>query len=325
MGNAHFFPELESYASGRLQVDPVHEIYWEECGRPDGIPMLFVHGGPGAGCSAFDRRFFDPERFRIVLVDQRGCGRSRPGGEFVNNTIDLLTADFETIRELRGIGRWHVFGGSWGSTLGLFYAQQHPERILSLTLRGIWLLRDHEIRWWLYEKGWLQPELWQRFAAELPESERDNLLEGYWRRLTGPDRAVALSAAKAWSIYEGSSCTLLPNAEFTGMFADEHLAWCLARLEAHYMRNERFKPDTLLLDRVPRLRHIPAFAVHGRYDIVCPVKNLVDLSAAWPELDRKIVPDAGHSPHEPGITRELVAATNRIAATGNPLRVRRCG
>jgi proline iminopeptidase len=320
MANPHFYPPLEPYTSGRLKVDSIHEIYWEECGRQDGIPVLFVHGGPGAGCSSFDRRFFDPARFRIVLVDQRGCGRSTPAGELANNTIDRLAADFEKIRALRGIDRWHVFGGSWGSTLSLYYAQQYPERVVSLVLRGIWLLREHEIRWWLYELGWLQPELWQRFAEELPESERGDLLEGYWRRLTGPDHAAALSAAKAWSIYEGSACTLLPNPEFAGMFAQEHMAWCLARLEAHFLRNQRFQPDTLLLDRVPLIRHIPAYAVHGRYDIVCPVKSLTDLAAAWPELDWEIVSDAGHSSHEPGITRELVAATNRIAASGSPVR-----
>ncbi len=322
MANAHFFPAIEPYNSGRLQVDAVHSVYWEECGWPDGIPILFVHGGPGAGCSAFDRRFFDPAKFRIVLVDQRGCGRSRPLGELTNNTIDHLVADYEQLRAQLGIERWHVFGGSWGSTLSLYYAQQHPERMLSLVVRGIWLLRDFEIHWWFYELGNLYPELWQKFVADIPESERGDLLEAYWRRLTSPDRAVAMSAAKAWSIYEGSSCTLLPNPEFSDMFANEDLAWSLARLEAHYMRNVRFQPDTLLLDRVGRLRDVPAFAVHGRYDVICPVKNLVDLKDAWPELDWEIVPDAGHSSHEPGITRELVAATNRIVATGSPVRAK---
>jgi proline iminopeptidase len=320
MANAHFYPPLSPYASGMVAVGGPHTLYWEECGNPHGVPILFVHGGPGAGCSEFDRRFFDPARFRIVLVDQRGCGRSRPQGELTDNTVAALAADFERIRALRGIERWHVFGGSWGSTLSLYYAQEYPRSVLSLVLRGIWLLRAHEIHWWLYELGWLFPELWQRFVSELPEAERGDLLEGYWKRLTGPDRAVALSAARAWSIYEGSACTLLPNPEFAGMFAQDDLAWCLARLECHYMRNERFRPETLLLDRVPRIRHIPAFAVHGRYDVVCPVKNLTDLAAAWPELDAEIVPDAGHSSHEPGITRALVAATNRIAATGSPER-----
>jgi proline iminopeptidase len=321
MANEHFYPSIEPYVSGLIQVDDPHEIYWEECGTPDGIPILFVHGGPGAGCSEFDRRFFDPARFRVVLVDQRGCGRSKPLGELRDNSPDHLVADFERVRVDRGIDTWHVFGGSWGSTLGLYYAERHPERVRSLVLRGIWLLRDSEIRWWLRDVRWIQPELWRRFAEHLPESERDDLLEGYWRRLTGSDREAALAAARVWSVYEGSSCTLLPNPEFAGMFAEDAAAWSLARLEAHYFRNVRFAPDTLLLDQVDRIRHVPAFAVHGRYDIVCPVRSLDDLRRAWPELDWEIVPDAGHSSHEPGITRELVAATRRIAETGSPVRV----
>jgi len=320
MANEHLYPAIEPYASGLIRVGDQHEIYWEECGTPDGIPMLFVHGGPGAGCSEFDRRFFDPARFRVVLVDQRGCGRSKPLGELRDNSPDHLVADFERVRVDRGIDTWHVFGGSWGSTLGLYYAERHPEGVRSLVLRGIWLLRDPEIRWWLYDIRWIQPELWRCFAEHLPESERDDLLEGYWRRLTGPDREAALAAAREWSVYEGSCCTLLPNTEFPDMFAEDAVAWSLARLEAHYFRNVRFSPDTLLLDQVDRIRHIPAFAVHGRYDIVCPVRSLDDLRSAWPELDWAIVQDAGHSSHEPGITRELVAATRRIAETGSPVR-----
>jgi proline iminopeptidase len=320
MANEHFHPEIEPYASGTLRVDAPHELYWEECGNPDGVPILFVHGGPGAGCTPFDRRFFDPTAFRIVLLDQRGAGRSTPRGELEGNDPDALAADLERLREARGIDRWHVFGGSWGSTLSLHYAEEYPDRVLSLVLRGIWLLRDDEIRWWLYELGMIQPELWGMFTDLIPEDERGDMLEAYWRRLTGDDRETALAAAKAWSVYEGSSCTLLPNEEFSDMFADPDLAWSLARLEAHYFRNVRFDPDTKLLDRAERIRHIPAFAVHGRYDMVCPVKSFVDLRRAWPELDGVIVPDAGHSSHEPGITRELVAATARIAETGTPVR-----
>jgi proline iminopeptidase len=320
MANEHFYPEIEPYASGTLKVDEPHELYWEECGTPDGIPILFVHGGPGAGCTAYDRRFFDPEHFRILLLDQRGSGRSRPHGELSNNTIDHLVADFERLREERGIEQWHVFGGSWGSTLGLYYAQEHAARVLSLVLRGIWLMRDSEIRWWLEDIRNIQPELWRTFAEHVPESERGDLLEAYWRRFTGADREAALAAARVWSVYEGSSCTLLPNEEFADMFDDPDTAWSLARLEAHYFRNVRFRPETLLLDRVGRIRHLPAFAVHGRYDVVCPVRSLDDLRNAWPELDSVIVPDAGHSSHEPGITRELVAATQRIAETGSPVR-----
>ena len=320
MANEHFYPPIEPFAKGTLRVDTPHELYWEQAGEPDGIPILFVHGGPGAGCSEFDRRFFDPERFRVVLLDQRGSGRSRPHGELGGNTADHLVADFEALRRELGIERWHVFGGSWGSTLALHYAETHPERVLTMVLRGIWLMRDEEIRWWFYDLGQIQPELWSAFASLVPESERGDLLEAYWRLLTGDDREAALAAAKAWSIYEGSACTLLPNPEFADMFGDPDMAWSLARLEAHYIRNARFTPRTLLLDRVGRIRHIPAFAVHGRYDIVCPVKSLHDLKAAWPELDGVVVPDAGHSSHEPGITRELVAATRRIGETGSPKR-----
>ena len=206
------------------------------------------------------RRFFDPSRFRAILFDQRGCGRSTPAGELRDNDIDHLVGDIEMLRESLDIETWHVFGGSWGSTLSLYYAQQHPERVRSLVLRGIWLIRDEEIDWWLYKIRYIQPELWRPFAEHLPEAERGDLLEGYWRRLTGPNRDQALAAAKQWSIYEGSCCTLLPNEEFSAAFEEEEMAWNLARLEAHYFRS-RFDPDTLLLDRIDRIRHIPTFVV----------------------------------------------------------------
>jgi len=320
MVNEYFHPVLEPFDSGHMAVDEVHSIYWEQCGNPDGIPILFVHGGPGAGCSLTDRRFFDPKQFRAILVDQRGCGRSTPAGDLSNNTPDHLVADFESLRVKLGIEKWHVFGGSWGSTLGLYYGERHPECTLSLTLRGIWMLREGEVDWWFDQLGWIQPELWKEFAEHLPEDERGDLLENYWRRLTGDDHEVAMAAARKWSVYEGSSCTLLPNEEFAGAFAEDAMAWNLARLEAHYFRNNRFEPDDLLLQQVGRVRDIPGFAVHGRYDIVCPVRNLIDLKDAWPELDAVIVPDAGHSSHESGITHELVQAMDRIAATGSPVR-----
>jgi len=320
MANEHFFPPIEPYESGTLEVDQPHRLYWEQCGNPEGEPILFLHGGPGAGCTETDRRFFDPECFRVVLLDQRGSGRSRPIGELSNNTMADTARDIELLRESLGIESWHVFGGSYGSTISLFYAQEYPQRCKSLVLRGIWLLREEEIDWWLYRVRMIQPELWNEFAEFIPESERDDLLEAYWKRLTGEDRELALEAAKQWSIYEGSCCTLLPNEEFTSHFADEDTAWAVARLEAHYFRNGKPDPDSLLLDRVKHIRHIPAFAVHGRYDIVCSVKNLIDLGQTWPELDCAISPDSGHSSHEPGITRELVAATNRIVQTGSPQR-----
>jgi len=321
MANEHFFPSIEPFDTGILQVDDPHELYWEQCGNPEGEPILFLHGGPGAGCSEHDRSLFDPQYFRIVLFDQRGSGRSHPVGDLNNNTMDHTVGDIEQLRVHLGIDHWHVFGGSYGSTIALYYAQEFPGRCKSLVLRGIWLLRQEEIDWWLYGIRMIQPELWQAFAGFIPEAERGDLLEAYWKRLTGADKDLALEAARRWATYESASCTLLPNEEFTSHFAEPDTAWAVARLEAHYFRNVKPDPDTLLLDRIDRIRHIPAFAVHGRYDIVCAVKNLIDLKAAWPELDWVISPDSGHSSHEVGITRELVAATNRIARKGSPVRI----
>ncbi len=318
MANEHFYPAIEPYRHGELKGDERHVLYWEECGNPEGEPVLFVHGGPGAGCSLDDRRFFDPAYFRIVLLDQRGCGRSRPIGELEANTTTHLIADFERLREKLGIDGWHVFGGSWGSTLSLAYAQEHPERCRTLTLRGIWLLRQEELDWWLYGMRLIQPERWREFSEAVPKAERDDLIEAYWRLLNGSDRAAALAAARSWATYEITSCTLLPNPEFASCFDEPEVAWAVARLEAHYFRNVRFDPDDRLLQRIERIRSIPAFLVHGRYDIICPVKSAFDLHWAWPESSLAVVDDAGHSSHEPGITRELVAATNRIRDFGDP-------
>ncbi len=320
MANEHFFPPIEPFATGTLKVSAPHELYWEQCGNPAGDPILFLHGGPGAGCSETDRRFFDPEHFRIVLLDQRGSGRSVPVGDITDNTMAHTAQDIEQLREQLGIKQWHVFGGSYGSTIALYYAQEFPERCKSLVLRGIWLLREEEINWWLYGIRMIQPELWREFAGFIPEEEQGDLLEAYWRRLTGTDRELALQAARHWAMYEISCCTLLPNPEFASHFDDPDTAWAVARLEAHYFKNVKPDPDSMLLDRVERIRHIPAFAVHGRYDIVCAIKNLIDLADKWPELNTAISPDSGHSSHEPGITAELIAATNRIVRTGDPRR-----
>ena len=312
------YPELEPFQSERLTVSPRHTIYFEQCGYPQGAPVLFVHGGPGAGCSTTDRRFFDPEAFRVVLVDQRGAGRSTPLGELTENTIDDLVADFERIRAQLGIEKWHVFGGSWGSTLGLYYAERHPERVLSLCLRGIWLLRQAEIDWWFYGLRNLAPALWRDFAEHLPEARRGDLLESYWQVFNGSDEQGARAAAKAWATYEGAACTLLPNPEFLGLLTNDETSWALARLEAHYFRNQRLTPDDRLLRDVSRIRHLPGFIVHGRYDLVCPLIGADDLHRAWPEASYVIVDDAGHSSHEPGIARQLVAAMDRVARTGSP-------
>ncbi|MCA8973681.1 MAG: prolyl aminopeptidase [Planctomycetes bacterium] len=319
MANPHFYPSIEPFTRGELAVDSPHVLYWEQCGRPDGEPILFLHGGPGAGCTATDRRFFDPEHFRVVLFDQRGCGRSRPVGELDGNSPQHLVADIERLRCELGIETWHVFGGSWGSTLALLYAEEHPAACRSLTVRGIWLLRDEEVDWWLYGMRLIQPERWREFAEHLDESARADLLEGYWQALCGDDRRAALAAAAQWARYEIASCTLLPNPEFVEHFADEEVAWAVARLEAHYFRNVRLEPHDRLLLRADRIRRIPTFIVHGRYDIVCPVKSAVDLHRALPGSGLVIVEDAGHSSHEPGITRQLVAATDRIRDTGSPV------
>lgn len=320
MANEYFFPPIGPFETGILEVDAPHQLYWEQCGNPQGEPILFLHGGPGAGCSEQDRCFFDPVHFRIVLLDQRGSGRSRPVGDLTDNTMAATARDIEQLREKLGIESWHVFGGSYGSTISLFYAQEFPGHCKSLVLRGIWLLREEEIDWWLYRIRMIQPELWQTFAGFIPEAERGDLLEAYWKRLTGADHDLALQAARHWAMYEIACCTLLPNPEFSSHFDNPDTAWAVARLEAHYFRNVKPDPDTLLLDRVDRIRRIPAFAVHGRYDIVCSVKNLIDLAGRWPELDTVISPDSGHSSHELGITKELVDATNRIVRTGSPRR-----
>jgi len=320
MANQFFFPPIEPFQTGRMEVDAPHVLYWEQCGNPDGDPVLFLHGGPGAGCSETDRRFFDPEHFRIVLFDQRGCGRSAPVGELSDNSMAATASDIEQLRQLLGIERWHVFGGSYGSTISLYYAQNFPQCCKSLVLRGIWLLRQEEIDWWLYRVNYLQPEIWKDFAGFIPAAERDDLLEAYWKRLTGDDQDQAHAAAKQWAMYETLCCTLLPNEEFASHFSQPDVCWSVARLEAHYMRNVMPDADSQLLDHVAEIRHIPAFAVHGRYDIICPVKSLLDLADAWPELDWTVAPQSGHSSHEPEITRELVAATNRIVQSGNPRR-----
>lgn len=296
---ADLYPPLEPYDSGMLALDDVHTMFWEACGNPHGVPALFLHGGPGGGCSPEHRRFFDPEKFRVVLFDQRGAGNSTPVGEVADNTTSHLVQDIETLRKYLGIGKWLVFGGSWGSTLALAYGQTHPERCLGFVLRGIFLGRASEIEWFLYGLRQIFPEPWRRFAEMLPREERPDLLRGYLKRLFDPDPRVHLTFARAWSEYEGSCSTLLPNPELVRHFADEALG--LARLEAHYFAHQCFLAPDQLLSNIYRIRQIPASIVQGRYDMVCPIASADDLARAWPGARYTVVGDAGHSVWEPSI------------------------
>lgn len=308
---------VEPLRSGRLLVDDLHTLYWETCGNPAGIPALFLHGGPGAGISPTSRRFFDPARYHTVLFDQRGSGLSTPLGEYRQNTTPLLIDDIERLREMLGIERWLVFGGSWGSTLSLAYAQAHPERCLGLVLRGIWLVSPPEIQWWLYGMRNIFPREWEAFAAQVPAEEQDDLLAAYWRRLASDDDAVHGPAAQAWSRYEGSCLQLRPEPDTVAAFGSNRIALGVGRLEAHYFRHGAFLQPRQLLNGVPRIAHLPAVIVHGRYDIICPVRYAFELADAWPAAKLHVVPDAGHSSMEPGIAAALVAATDAFAADGD--------
>ena len=310
------YPPLTPYASGMLETAGIHRIYWETSGNPDGIPVLFVHGGPGSGTSPNQRRFFDPARYRIVLFDQRGSGRSTPHGELTDNTTPHLIADMEALRHELDIERWLVFGGSWGSTLALAYAETHPDRCTGLVLRGIFLCRTSEIDWFLYGIRAFFPEVQRQLAEFIPPDERHDLLDAYHRRLVNPDPAVHHPAAYQWATFEASCSTLLPSSELVAAFGSEQTALSLSRIEAHYFVNHIFLPDNSLLDNVGRIRSIPAVIVQGRYDAVCPIVSADELARAWPEARYVIVPDAGHSAFEPGIARELVAACDRFADTG---------
>ncbi|HYH17150.1 MAG TPA: prolyl aminopeptidase [Azospirillum sp.] len=312
MPRSELFPPIEPFQTGMLPVDGLHTLYWEQCGNPRGVPVVFLHGGPGAGASPTHRRFFDPAHYRIIILDQRGAGRSAPLGEVRANTTELLVQDLEMLRQRLGVERWLLFGGSWGSTLALAYAQTHPDRCLGLILRGIFLMRRPEIDWFLYHMRVIFPEAWASFAGHIPESERGDLLEAYWKRLDSPDAAVRMAAARAWSVYEGACSSLLPSPELIAASGEDNHALGLARIEAHYFRANAFTPEDALLRNVGRIRHLPAVIVQGRYDIVCPIATADELRRAWPEADYHIVPDAGHSAMEPGIRAALVQATERF-------------
>jgi proline iminopeptidase len=310
------YPPITPYASGMMDTASLHRIYWETSGNPDGIPVLFVHGGPGSGTSPRQRQFFDPARYRIILFDQRGSGRSTPHGELADNTTPHLLADMEALRCELGIESWLVFGGSWGSTLTLAYAEAHPERCRGLVLRGIFLCRKSEIDWFLDGIRAFFPEAQRQLAEFIPANERDDLLIAYHQRLLNPDPAVHQPAAYQWATFEASCSMLLPNPELVAAFGRDKAALSLARIEAHYFVNNIFLPDNSLLANVGRIRHIPAIIVQGRYDALCPIVSADELARAWPEARYVVVADAGHSAFEPGITRELVAACTRFALTG---------
>ncbi len=309
------YPEIEPYRSGWLRVSAAHEVYWEECGNPRGKPALFVHGGPGAGADVRSRRFFDPRKYRIVLFDQRGCGRSRPHASLEENTTWHLVADMEQLRKHLAIERWLVFGGSWGSTLALTYAETHPKRVTELVLRGIFMLRDWETHWF-YQHGAnaIFPDRWEPYLAAIPRAERGDLIGAYYKRLTSRNRATQLKAAKAWSVWEGATSFLRINEANIANWNTDEFAIAVARIECHYFMNRGFfEREDQLLRNVRRIRHIPAVIVQGRYDVVCPMRSAWDLHKAWPEADFRVVPDAGHSALEPGNTHELVSATDRFA------------
>lgn len=309
-----FYPEIKPYQRHQIAVESPHELYVDESGNPDGIPVLFVHGGPGAGCGKYDRRFFDPEVYRIVLFDQRGCGRSRPHAELQSNTTQKLVEDIEVIRKTLEIDKWVLFGGSWGSTLSLVYAQTYPERVLGLILRGIFLCRPVDLRWF-YQEGAsrLFPDFWDDFIQPIPEDERHDMMSAYYQHLTSENQIQQMTAAKAWAGWEGKTATLKPCQEVVDSFTEPHRALSLARIEAHYFVNNAFLEENQILRDAHKLAGIPGFIVHGRYDVICPLDNAYALHKAWPGSELQIIREAGHASREPGIVDALIRATHEMA------------
>jgi proline iminopeptidase len=308
------YPEIEPFDSGLLKVSALHTLYYEQSGNPNGKPVVFLHGGPGGGTSPKCRRFFDPAIYRIVLFDQRGCGKSTPHADLTDNTTWDLVADIERLRGHLAIDRWQVFGGSWGSTLALAYAQTHPDKVTELVLRGIFMLRRWELEWF-YQKGCdaLYPDAWETYLNAIPEAERGDLMSAYHRRLTSTDPKTRTDAARAWSVWEGATSFLWQDPSHIESSAEDEFALAFARIECHYFVNGGFfEHDDQLLRNVDRIRKIPTVIVQGRYDVVCPLRSAWDLHRAWPEADLHIVQDAGHSAFEPGITHELLEATDRF-------------
>ena len=309
------YPPIEPYDQGFLAVSSLHTLYYEQCGNPAGKPVVFLHGGPGGGIDPIYRQYFDPSRWRVVLFDQRGCGKSRPYAELRENTTWDLVADIEKLRQHLGIDRWFVFGGSWGSALALAYGQTHPQSCLGFVLRGIFLLRPFELRWFYQSgAGYFFPDAWEHYLEPIPPEERDDLLAAYHRRLNDPDPQVLLRAARAWSVWEASTSKLIPSPELIERFGRGEFAEAFARIECHYFVHGGFlDPEDQLLRGVGRLRHLPAVIVQGRYDVVCPPISAWELHQAWPEAEFRMIPDAGHSITEPGIRTALLEATDRFA------------
>ncbi|HHH89319.1 MAG TPA: prolyl aminopeptidase [Aliiroseovarius sp.] len=303
------YPAIKPYVSHSLAVEGPHVLHVEECGNPEGLPVLFVHGGPGAGCEPWHRCFFDPERWRIILFDQRGAGRSRPHAELTGNTTQALVEDMERIREHLNVKQWVLFGGSWGSTLSLVYAETHPEKVLGMILRGIFLCRAKEIEWF-YQRGAsrIYPDLWEDFINLIPEDERDDLPGAYYRRLTGEDEVQRMAAAKAWAIWEGRTANLKPKKSVVDHFSDPFTALSLARIEAHYFVNNAFLEDNQILRDAHKLRDIPGTIVQGRYDMICPMESAWDLYQHWTMAELHIISDAGHSALEAGTVDALIKA-----------------
>jgi len=308
------YPPINPYKQGSLQVSDLHTIHFEESGNPLGLPIVLLHGGPGGGCPPFYRQYFNPQKWRVVMFDQRGCGQSTPHAELRENTTWDLVSDIEKLRDYLGIEKWVVFGGSWGSTLALAYSQSHPVRCQGLILRGIFMLRPKELRWF-YQEGasYIFPDAWEEYLKPIPVDERDNLLVAYYQRLTSPDTEIRLAAARAWSVWEASTSRLFPDPELMQKFGEDEFAAAFARIECHYFINQGFfEPEEQLLLNVDRIRHIPAVIVQGRYDVVCPPISAWELHRAWPEAEFILVPDAGHSMSEPGIRSALIDATDKF-------------
>ena len=305
------FPPITPYSSGYLSVDATHNLYWEQSGNPDGVPIVLLHGGPGAGASPVHRRFFDPDHYRIIIFDQRGAGRSAPLGSIENNTTQHLVDDIEALREHLRVEKWHLFGGSWGSTLAMLYAIEHPQRCLSLVMRGIFLCEAEEIDWFLHGIQTIFPEAWEQFTGILDHKEREDILESYYTRLTHEDPEIQMEAAIRWSLYEGACASLLPNYETITTNEQKEHALALARLEAHYFKHELIPPEDSILKKIDQIRHIPCSIVQGRYDIICPIRTANKLHQEWPEADYGVVPDAGHSALDPALRSRLIEATEQ--------------